>query len=176
MRIIFLDIDGVLNSQLFYTERSQCQRASDGAGADIDERCVNYLNSLIAETGAKVVISSTWRSDGLEYCKTALEAKGFVGEIIDVTPHLRHEGCLRGNEIYHWIQKNSEMLCGSTNGSDFKEYVIFDDDSDMLYWQRNNYIQIDAYCGLTPNQCYRAKFILCRDMTFGDSFGNNIKK
>lgn len=171
MKIIFLDIDGVLNNQIFYTEKNQSERHNyNPIGSDIDERCVSYLNQLIVDTDAKVVISSTWRSSGLEYCKQHLEAKGFIGDIIDVTPMLRHESCLRGNEIYDWINKNSQMLCDSNNGSDFKEYVIFDDDSDMLYWQRNNYIQVDPYCGLTPNQCYRAKFILCPDMTFSKSF------
>lgn len=177
IKVIFLDIDGVLNSQIFYTERNQEKREKNSPfGANIDERCVGYLNQLIADTGAKVVISSTWRIDGLEYCKSHLEAKGFKGEIIGITPHLRHLGGFRGNEIHQWISENAEMLCGSRVNGDYKEYVIFDDDSDMLYWQRNNYIQVDAYCGLTPNQCYRAKFILCPDMTFGNSFkSKNIK-
>ena len=35
------------------------------------------------------------------------------------------------------------------------KYVILDDDSDMLYWQRNSYFQVDSYSGLTPNLCYR---------------------
>jgi len=173
MKIIFLDIDGVLNNQIFYTERSQGERNPDGVktlGGDIDERCVALLNHLIEQTGAKVVISSTWRHSGIEYCREHLEAKGFKGEIIDVTPGLRHEGCVRGNEIHHWINKNAEMLCGSRVGADFKEYVIFDDDGDMLLWQRNNFILVDSYCGLTPNQCYRAKFILCPEMKYSDSF------
>lgn len=175
MKIIFLDIDGVLNSQIFYTEKSQNQRHKERElGADIDERCVRYLNDLIEKTGAKVVVSSTWRNAGLQYCKEQLEAKGFRGEIIDITPVYTENYCVRGNEIYAWIQENSEMLCGSPVGADFKEYVILDDDSDMLYWQRNNYIQVDAYCGLTPNQCYRAQFILCPDMKFSQSF--NIDK
>lgn len=173
MKIIFLDIDGVLNSQLYYTKRKRDkdQSKEDYHLQNIDPKPIEFLNSLIAETGAKVVISSTWRmGNTLEYMQQLLTKRGLIGEIIDFTPVLHHEGSLRGNEIYAWIQKNSEMLCGSNVGADFKEYVIFDDDSDMLYWQRNNYIKVDAYCGLTPNQCYQAKYILCRDMTFGNSF------
>lgn len=174
MKIIFLDIDGVMNHQLYYREKSQHERHNSGDIYDIDPVSVGFLNTLIDQTGAKVVISSTWRHSGIEYCRTALLAKGFQGEIIDITPNLRHEGCLRGNEIYHWININSEMLCGTPNGSDFKEYVILDDDTDMLYWQGNNFIQIDPYAGLTPNHCYRAKFILCPTMTFSDSFNTKV--
>jgi len=175
LKIIFLDIDGVMNSDLFSQKRNQEQRKKKRyKGDNIDEQCVEYLNELIKDTGAKVVISSSWRKDGIDYCRKHLEAKGFVGEIIDITPNLRHEGCLRGNEIYHWINKNTEIL-GVKNGSDFKEYVIFDDDSDMLLWQQDNFILVDSHCGLTPNQCYRAKFILCRDMTFSDSFNSDRK-
>lgn len=161
MKIIFLDIDGVLNSQLFYTEKRQVDRHKEKEfGSDIDERCVDYLNVLIKNTRAKVVISSTWRASGLEYCKQHLEASGFKGEIVGLTPHLRHEGCVRGNEIYHWINENSDMLYGKPYGSDFKDYVIFDDDSDMLLWQQHNYIHVDGYCGLTPNNAYKAERIL----------------
>ncbi len=176
MKVIFLDIDGVLNSEIFYRER-EIKRNAEGKRESedredyhleqIDARPIQFLNSLIEETGAKVVISSTWRmGNTMPYLQNLLDKKGFKGEIIAFTPILKYEGALRGNEIYLWIQQNAEMLCGSRIGADFKEYVIFDDDSDMLWWQRNNYIKVDAYCGLTPNQCYQAKYILCRDMTF----------
>lgn len=175
MKIIFLDIDGVLNSQIFYSgerkkikKRSKDQDKLDYHKNQIDGTAIQFLNSLIAETGAKVVISSTWRMGStLEYLQQLFKEKGFTGEIIDFTPIHRESYSLHGNEIYQWIGDNSQMLCNSNSGSDFKEYVIFDDDSDMLYWQRNNYIKVDAYIGLTPNQCYQAKFILCPDMTFG---------
>lgn len=181
MKIIFLDIDGVLNSQLFYKgerkrikKRNKEQDRFDYHQNQIDETSISFLNGLIAETGAKVVISSTWRmGNTIDYLRELFKSKGFTGEIIDFTPILNYEGALRGNEIYAWINKNSEMLCGSPSGSDFKDYVIFDDDSDMLYWQRNNYIKVDSYCGLTPNQCYQAKFILCKDMTFSKSLNRN---
>lgn len=163
MKIIFLDIDGVLNNELFCRAKRQCDRHKEAEEkelpncvGDIDPKSVGFLNELIKDTGAKVVISSTWRHGGIEYCRKALEACGFEGDIIDVTPSLHHECVVRGNEIYWWLQRNHELL----GTRDFKDYVIFDDDSDMLYWQRNNFIQIDAYAGLTPNHCYRAKRLL----------------
>lgn len=58
MKIIFLDIDGVLNNQVD-EERSVIK--IDHPDDFISERCVTLLNELIENTGAKVVVSSTWR-------------------------------------------------------------------------------------------------------------------
>jgi hypothetical protein len=160
MKIIFLDIDGVLNHERFYKERFE-KRYEEGAIAhpysEIDPECITNLNKLIEETGAKVVISSTWRHSGLEYCLDVLKFHGFEGDIIGVTPDLRHDDCLRGNEILKWIKNNKHLVGDYYN---FTEYVILDDDSDMLYWQRNNFLLIDRFVGLTRGDIFRAKKIL----------------
>lgn len=160
MKIIFLDIDGVLNHEAFYKERYE-KRYDEGAIAhpysEIDPKCVENLNTLCKESGAKVVISSTWRHSGLDYCKDVLEFHGFNGEIIDITPHSRCNMSLRGNEILQWIRDNHKLVGDYYN---FTEYVILDDDSDMLYWQRNNFLLIDRFVGLTMGDVFRAKKIL----------------
>lgn len=160
MKIIFLDIDGVLNHEAFYKERFE-KRYEEGAieypYSEIDPRSVENLNNLIEETGAKVVISSTWRHSGLEYCKNVLEFHGFKGEIIDITPSSRCGMCKRGNEINKWIEDNATLV-GPRHK--FTEYVILDDDSDMLYWQRNNFLLIDRFVGLTMGSVFQAKKIL----------------
>ena len=161
MKIIFLDIDGVLNHEAFYKERFE-KRYDEGAIAhpysEIDPKCVQNLNTLIEETGAKVVISSTWRHSGLDYCKDVLEFHGFKGEIIDITPTSRCGMCVRGNEILEWIKNNEEAI--GARYYNYKEYVILDDDSDMLYWQRNNFILVDRFVGLTKGTIFQAKKIL----------------
>lgn len=148
MKIIFLDIDGVLNHDRFYHERFE-NRYVDGAieypYSEIDPSSVKNLNQLISDTNAKIVISSTWRHDGIDYCKKVLEFHGFVGDIIDITPTIRNNDCLRGNEIHKWIKENESLIGSHYN---FTEYVILDDDSDMLYWQRNNFILVDRSVGL----------------------------
>lgn len=160
MKIIFLDIDGVLNHEFFYKQRHE--KESDGDEirypySEIDPKCVENLNILCKDTDAKVVISSTWRHSGLEYCKDALEFHGFHGEIIDITPFSKCNMCLRGNEILQWIRDNHKLVGPYHN---FTEYVILDDDSDMLYWQRNNFLLIDRFVGLTMGDVFRAKKIL----------------
>jgi predicted mannosyl-3-phosphoglycerate phosphatase (HAD superfamily) len=50
MKIIFLDIDGVLNNY-----------NTLGEGLNWESNAVKILKRIIKETGAKVVLSSTWR-------------------------------------------------------------------------------------------------------------------
>jgi len=160
-KIIFLDFDGVLNSQLYFVKRHAEKLAGHNLGfaGDLDPTAVGFLNELIEKTGAKVVVSSTWRIGmTAEDLQELLEKVGFKGEVIGVTPDLSSGSCLRGNEILEWIKDNRAIV--GADYSDYRQYVIFDDDSDMLYWQRNNYFQCDGYVGLTPNICYRAKRFL----------------
>jgi hypothetical protein len=158
-KIIFLDIDGVLNNQLWYL-KTKGDRQRD----NIDPENIKFLNTIIKNTGAEVVVTSMWRlGQTPEELQTVLSRNGFEGKVIDKTLDLRdsgdHRQCvLRGNEILCWIQEHADVI--GQGYYDFKNYVILDDDSDMLYWQRNNFILVDAYCGLTPNIAYKAINIL----------------
>ena len=155
-RIIFLDIDGVLNCQLFYDKRGKSESIIEHPDNQICKERVAWLNKLCEDVDASVVISSTWRHSGLEYCRGVLQRAGATFDIIGITPDLRGGGCVRGNEIYQWIQKNSEKLF-NTPYYDFYDYAIIDDDSDMLLWQKDNFFQTDPYSGLTPTTCYKIK-------------------
>lgn len=160
-RIVFLDVDGVLNHELFYRDRH------DGTNdamkreyplTDIDFVSVGYLNQICLQTGAKVVISSTWRlGRTVEALQELFKEAGFVGEIIDKTPNFEFkEGgdCIvRGNEIYKWIQDNEKLV---ESYFEYNDYVILDDDCDMLYYQRNNFIHIDKFVGITPQTVIKA--------------------
>jgi len=147
-KLIFLDVDGVLNCEIFYRENHK--KHGKFVDQHFSKERVGWLNELCKETGAKVVISSTWRlGRTISEIKDIFEEAGATFEIVGVTPNLRGDGCLRGNEIYQWIQKNVPAP------SDFYSYVIIDDDSDMLLWQREHFFQTDGYSGLTPNICYK---------------------
>ena len=160
-KIIFLDFDGVLNSQLWYV-RTKGSRKRD----DLDTEAVGFLNDLIKSTGAKVVVTSTWRLiRTVEELQEILARNGFKGEVIGKTKDLRcgEDGdcVLRGNEILQWMKTHPvELGCAYY---DYKDYVILDDDSDMLYWQKDNFLLVDPYVGITPNTVFRAKKIFMRD-------------
>ncbi len=74
-KIIFLDFDGVLNSQLWYI-RTKGNREID----DLDTEAIGFLNTLIKNTGAKVVVSSTWRlNKTVDELQEILNRNGFKG-------------------------------------------------------------------------------------------------
>jgi hypothetical protein len=165
-KIVFLDIDGVLNSELYHKSARYVDCAEEDAKdwfkrsiVDIDPEAIQFLNNLLASTGAKVVITSTWRrSSTQEELQRLLNARGFTGEIISVTPVFNSDTHVRGNEILCWVNNNRELL--GCYYYEFRNYVILDDDSDMLYWQKDNFILVDGYVGLTPKNCYKAVRIL----------------
>ena len=148
VNILFLDIDGVLNCQEYYSSNRFDKTNGNYPYNQIDKLRVQWLNNLCISCDLKVVISSTWRSSGIDYCKDVLEKCGSTFEIIDITPY--SEERIRGVEIYKWIQNNSKTL-----GHHFEDYVIIDDDSDMLLWQQHHFFHVDGYSGLTPNTVYK---------------------
>lgn len=159
IKIVFLDIDGVLNSQLFYEK--QHQKKLNGEELEpypynhIDPQAIEFLNGLADD--CKFVLSSTWRNSSADVFQI-LKDKGFRGEFIGKTGN-GCRCCLRGNEIRAWLEDNSFLLGGVYYG-DFKDYVIIDDDSDMLYWQREHLFLTDFYCGITPKIVYKIRRFL----------------
>lgn len=125
MNVIFLDIDGVLNSVDFIERVTEAGRGgkfgtNEYWSAHLDPERIKHLNRLIAESDAKVVISSTWRIGKTpERMQEILEMKGFEGEVIGCTT-TDDLGC-RGHQIQAWLDVNPETL----------SFVILDDDPDM---------------------------------------------
>lgn len=159
MKIIFLDIDGVLNCENAY-KNGECQYQSwtweDGRKDHYQRFCVkskNLLNKLIEETDAKIVISSTWRMSGIEFMKKVWEFEEMKGEIIGITPSLRSSAINipRGMEIKHYLEVDlgfhhinwsEEEQQKRMSESGVENYIIIDDDSDMLYGQRHHFVHV----------------------------------
>lgn len=126
MKIIFLDIDGVLNSHRFFKERHEknAERHFNGDYieyklGDIDLKSMVHLNDLLQKTGAKIVVSSTWRkSFSVKQLQELFRRVNLQGEIIDKTATLN---TIRGLEIAKWLETRPEV----------ESFVIIDDDSDM---------------------------------------------
>ena len=108
-KIIFLDIDGVLNvSNYQYNQFKQNLKYRDKNGYIFDPECVLRLNEITDLTGAKIVISSSWRSLGINKLREVFKDRGITGEIIDCTPigTIDNLYLCRGEEIEDWIIKN----------------------------------------------------------------------
>lgn len=172
MKIIFLDIDGVLNVEVYLTAFWDiCKRINlarpQAASLRMDAMQDDYGNLfcplacrrlawIIEITGAKIVISSAWRMNGLSEMQAMWKHRELAGEVIDVTPiHMNNRVkelsfTERGNEIKEWLSLHPEV----------ESYVIFDDDNDMLAEQKNNFIQTDEAYGITLKDAERAIEIL----------------
>ena len=61
MKVIFLDIDGVLNYMDFWYKRRLEFEKTGKFGPSFDEEKIKILSEIVSETGAKIVLSSTWR-------------------------------------------------------------------------------------------------------------------
>ena len=109
IKIIFLDIDGVLYTSDYYKSLVLGNRKyRDKYGFLFDPECIKNFNDIIEETGAKVVISSTWRSAGIEIMKDLFKHRGIKGDIIGLTPISTIDDLFfnRGEEIEYWLSRN----------------------------------------------------------------------
>ena len=135
MKLIFLDIDGVICT------------FRNGFGHKFDKRCLKYLGLVLTITNAKIVISSSWRRGEVGITKKSLLQCGFPHKwhhrIIGETDRLG-DNKVRGNEILKWLRDNDYGWYGEN-----VKYIILDDDSDMLLWQKRQYIRTDTYFGLS---------------------------
>jgi hypothetical protein len=161
MKVIFLDIDGVLNHELYYRWRHKemsdgkpFEEFRDDYGDHFSQDSVNNLQKILNETNAKIVISSTWRMSGLKIMLEMWNKRGMPGDIVGVTPHFYHNdysNLPRGCEIDYWLD---------TCNCPIESYVILDDDTDMLYKQRLHYVKINSWYGLTESNANKAIKIL----------------
>ncbi len=165
-KIIFLDFDGVITTMAsrYALDRYKC----------------DLLQQVIDRTGAKIVVSSSWREGSAE--KTIAELRNvptflkkfvpsWVNEIMGVTirayNYIRegvHLGIPRGVEIKQWIDthlhRDEEGKYERKQvGVDF-QYVILDDDSDMLLEHADHFIHTDGYLGMSQADAIRAVCIL----------------
>jgi hypothetical protein len=177
MKVIFLDVDGVLNSNDWYVRR-QTEVAMDDVHAqypfyEIDPNAIAQLNRITDATDAKLVISSTWRlGKEVEELITFFKKVGVTGEVIDKTLHFGGNkigySIPRGCEIEWWLKQNGfqrinwskERQLEELEKGKVKNYIILDDDSDMLYGQREHFVKTPAMHGLTKRIADKAIRIL----------------
>jgi len=105
MKVIFLDIDGVLNDAPTIMEKD------DDLPAEPHLSC---LKQIVDATGAEIVLSSTWRLFPASRNDVRNKLKTVGLQFVDRTKELRD----RDTEIREWLDRHPEV----TN------YVILDDE------------------------------------------------
>jgi hypothetical protein len=152
VKVVFLDVDGVLNSGEFLKGR---HFDPDPAKSDdwyvealrlsyIDPKAIARLNRITDATGAKIVVSSSWRhyfiwGKGLKefFAKAGVKAE-ILGRTFtdpdDVRKTLHRFGVwydrvFRGHEIHAWIVDWNDQ----EDEDDVESIAILDDGTDMEY-------------------------------------------
>lgn len=145
MKIVFLDIDGVLNSEPWLRK--------DGNGKNfpfghLDPTAISLLGDIVGTTESQIVISSSWRKlFRWQDLAKLLEERGFKypESIIGQTIRMSQRGWQRGYEIDDWVRANHPH-----------KYIILDDDSDMLDFQKSHFIHTSFKTGLTAEHAHEA--------------------
>jgi len=111
MKVLFLDVDGVLNSADWFHKLDPKVK---GAIHELDPKAVKRVQHVLEVTGAVIVLSSTWRK--LPELRKIIEAAGLP--IFDITPS--HDDGHRGDEIIAWLEAWHGV----------EAFAIIDDDTD----------------------------------------------
>jgi hypothetical protein len=187
MKVIFLDIDGVLNSNDWYTNRKKNNLTEQYPLTEFDPKAVERLNRIILETGAKIVVSSSWRAGrSVNELQDLLISVGVIGEVVGKTNRLTHDtyNIPRGCEIDYWLKLqglfqrinwSKEEQQKNIDKAKVKNYIILDDDSDMLYSQKEHFVHTDNLYGLTDEDVDNSISILRKSLV-DLYYENSIRK
>ena len=148
MKVIFLDIDGVLNtadtfnktSKTFINQYNHYHEAGIRS-LEIDKFRLEYLKELIDETEAKIVLSSTWRrffiKENNKIVPRTIKGKqlyelfnSYGLEIYDLTP-INMES--REEQINIWLSQND----------DIESFVIIDDEPNLFKFLLDRFVVED---------------------------------
>jgi len=138
MKVVFLDFDGVLNTENSYSSTGDFSKAA----------CENLHKFLNSMPGLKIVVSSSWRHKGLTKVKEILEKNGFAPKrVIDITDETERTD--RGHHIERYVQDHK----------DIENFVILDDKADMDKILAH-LVQINPVVGFTTKDAEKARKIL----------------
>ena len=140
-RIIFLDVDGVLNSGAWAMEMLErgVRVYRDNL---LDARALRRLCRVVDATGADIVVSSSWRLDPEAFDRLTDWLRQYGMAVFDVTPYTGGE---RGDDLTAWLDEHPDV----------GRYVILDDDEDMGR-HREHLIRTRFDDGLTDDEADRA--------------------
>ena len=113
--------------------------------SQIDPEAVKLVKEIVEKTGAEIVLSSSWRGNkekNKEFFKQfGLEISDETTRNLQVTCNNEILFTFRGLEIDYYLSKHHDV----------SNYVIIDDDSDMLLYQKDYFVKTDYNIGI--QQC-----------------------
>ncbi len=143
--VLFLDCDGVLNSEQYYLANRD-----KFTEFNLDPKAVACIREVLAKSGAKVVLSSTWR----HFPDAVLHLEKVGIPIWDHTPRTGGTG-ERGDDIRSWLDEHPEIT----------RFAIVDDDEDAGSQPElaARFVRTSWESGLGPDDGLRLVALLTQD-------------
>ena len=154
IKIIFLDIDGVLNTD----RQVRINNLKQIDDIDFDKKAMENLKKIIAQTNAKIVIASTWRihrkENGYLWKELVRNFEAYhinPDLIVDITPVLdmNMKPEIRELEILSWLKANNNV----------EKFVILDDQWSMGKLN-SQFIRCLSFNGITSETAKKSIKIL----------------
>lgn len=128
MNIVFLDVDGVLNSMAYFVSLGKGKRKEH---KEIDETRLPFLKEIIDKTNAQIVLSSTWRQlDDEEYTECYVMYQYLIDTLakygLKIMSKTQIVDMNRPLEIKTWldnrVDKNKIKFVSLDDDWDYKDY------------------------------------------------------
>jgi HAD domain in Swiss Army Knife RNA repair proteins len=143
MNAVMLDFDGVLNSvasTIAYHHLRGPSKTIYSEADRLDPIAIGLLKYLVDATDAKIIVSSTWRMNySLQEFVDIFASYGWKDAPFIGKTGRGGIGTVRGDEIEDWLNTHPEV----------SNYVIIDDDSDMLPHQLPHFVNTSGATGFT---------------------------
>ncbi len=123
MKVIFLDIDGVLKEEDY--------------DAEFKDECFARLKQIVDATGAEIILSSSWRIDYWEFVENGYQTDD--EKILDLYNHFEKYGLKVSGRTDYTIRSGpssrpDEIRRWITDKEDLETFCIIDDD-DFYKWK-----------------------------------------
>lgn len=168
MKVIFLDIDGVLTNLNWRKKRREIWLKDKVWVSEIDEEAVKLLKKIVSSTEAKIVLSSSWRNDWSNDVKDLKKERVIMLralfdkygiEVIGITPYIpRTENedekyfSWRENEIKYYLNEHPEIT----------SFCVIDDGCFDLQTLKEYLVKTETFIGLQSKHVEQAIDILKR--------------
>lgn len=176
-KILFVDIDGVLNSDNYamYCHENNIDSRPLGYYSIFTPEAIKSIKYIIKETECLIVISSSWRGDmdsvydafkinGLEtnmiIGRTEYDASRLRGKEID--SWIKSQGLEKYFCIYRYLEAMPKLEKELKDANLFSYCILEDEPSDLLYTQGDYLCDIGMKDGLQMHHAERAVEILIK--------------
>lgn len=166
-KYLFLDFDGVLNTSR-YAKRMAQERIDpfDEFGVLFDPEAIANLKHIVDQTNCKIILSTTWRNEGIMRMRELWKERGLPDEIYSMTPILlstSFQDAMTGEMIGFPLREAKALEINAwlfQNASRDYRYVILDDEDYFFPQQQEHLVLTDENEGLTDQKVQKAIWIL----------------